>query len=391
MVLYGLGTTIGAGIYALTGTIAGLAGAYAPVAFGVAALLAAFTAFTFAELSARYPRSAGEAVYVASGLGLPRLGTAVGLLVVLAGSVSAATVTNGFVGYASELVALPRALGILGLVAGLGLLAAWGIGQSVRAAAILTGIEVLGLLGVIWVARGELADLPERLPELLPAANVDAWRGIMVASLLAFYAFLGFEDMVNVAEEVKDVQRTLPLAIIVTLLVTTGLYVVVATVAVLAVPPQELAARDAPLSLVWERATGSPSALITVIGVLAMVNGVLIQMIKASRVLYGLAAHSWLPAWLGRVHAGTRTPVRATALVAGVVLAFALWLPLAPLAEITAVLTLAIFTLVNLALWRAKRVDPAPPGVTLFPIWVPIAGFAVSLGFLLFEASRLVS
>jgi amino acid transporter len=121
-----------------------------------------------------------------------------------------------------------------------------------------------------------------------------------------------------------------------------------------------------------------------------MITGALIQVIMASRVLYGLSSHSSLPAWLGRVNARTRTPVRATALVAGVVAALALWLPLAPLAEITSVLTLAIFTLVNLALWRAKRTDPAPAGVIVFPVWVPIAGFSVSLAFLLFEASRYV-
>jgi amino acid transporter len=149
--LYGLGTTIGAGVYALTGEIAGLAGVYAPVAFVVASFMATFTALSFAELSSRFPRSAGEAVYVQEGLGRPRLAQGVGLLVALSGAVSAATITNGFVGYLGELVEVPRAFAILAMLVSLGLIAAWGIGQSVLLAGVLTLVEIGGLLLVIWV------------------------------------------------------------------------------------------------------------------------------------------------------------------------------------------------------------------------------------------------
>jgi amino acid transporter len=388
IVLYGLGTTIGAGIYALTGEVGAVAGMLAPASFLVAALLAAFTAFSFAELSSRYPKSAGEAVYVLEGFGRRRLAAAVGLLVALAGTVSAATISTAFVGYLGELIHLPPPLSLAGVVLVMGLLAAWGVRFSVGIAGIITAIELGGLLLVVWVAGPALGDLPARLGEFAPSAQGVGWGGVLGGALLAFYAFLGFEDMVNVAEEVKDVRRSLPTAILLTLAVTTLLYVVVALVAVMAVPRADLAASPAPLALVYERSSGRPPTPITLIGVLAMVNGALIQIIMASRVLYGLAHQGSLPAWVGRVHPRTHTPVLAVAASASGVLVLALWLPLGRLAAITSILTLVIFALVNLALVRVKRRVPEPAGVRRFPAWIPAAGFAVTLGFLIVEATR---
>jgi amino acid transporter len=390
--LYGVGTTVGAGIYALMGEVAGLAGMQAPVAFLVASLLAAFTAFSFAELSSRYPRSAGEAVYVHEGLGWPRLGAFVGLLVASAGSVSAATISTAFVGYLAEVVIVPRALALLALVIALGGIAFWGIRESVMLASLVTLIEVGGLLLVVWVARGSLGSFPERAGELLPSLDVGAWGGTLAAALLAFYAFLGFEDMVNVAEEVRDVRRNLPLAIVITLAVTTALYVLLASVAVLSVPPAELRGSDAPLAEIYARATGQSPLLLAWIGIVAMVNGALVQIIMASRVLYGLARQGSLPAWLGRVEYRTRTPAAAIAVTSCVVLALALWIPLVRLAEITSVMTLVVFALVNLALWRVKRAGDGPSGVGVgvrtVPAWVPVAGFVATASMLGFEAVR---
>jgi amino acid transporter len=385
--LYGLGTTIGAGVYALTGEIAGLAGVYAPVAFVVASFMATFTALSFAELSSRFPRSAGEAVYVQEGLGRPRLAQGVGLLVALSGAVSAATITNGFVGYLGELVEVPRAFAILAMLVSLGLIAAWGIGQSVLLAGVLTLVEIGGLLLVIWVARDGFVELPPWVPALEPPDG-GAWGGILGASILAFYAFLGFEDMVNVAEEVKNAGRVLPVAIVLTLVLTVLLYVAVASAAVLAVPPVELGRSGAPLALVYERSTGGSGTLITVISVVAMLNGALIQIIMASRVLYGLAAQGALPSSFARIHPRTRTPWTGTAVVTAIAAVLALGFPLAPLAEATSILILVIFALVNLALWRVQGDRPAPPEATTFPRFVPALGFLVSAGFLVFEAFR---
>ncbi|MDH3687222.1 MAG: APC family permease [Myxococcales bacterium] len=384
LVLYGLGTTIGAGIYALTGVIAGRAGMFAPVAFLLASCLAAFTALSFAELSARLPRAGGEAVYVEAGLGSEWLSLAVGLLVTLAGVVSAATVSTAFVGYLAELVPVPRMPAVAFVVCGVGLVAGWGVGPSVRVAAIITLVEIGGLVLVAVTAGEHWAALPARAAEFWPGAQSAGWAAVASAAVLAFYAFLGFEDMVNVAEEVQDVRRTLPRAILLTLGITTLLYAVTATAALLVVPPHELAASEAPLALVYERSGGSP-ALLGVIAVFAMLNGALIQVMKSSRVLYGMASMGRLPARLARVHPRTQTPLLATGLATAVALVLALALPLEQLAAVTSGITLVTFALANLALVALKRRDPHPKGVRTVPGWIPVVGFVVSVGFVGFE------
>ncbi len=383
LIFYGLGTTIGAGIFVLVGKVAGRAGMEAPVSFLVASLLAGFTAFSFAELVARYPRSAGEALYVREGFRSHRMALIVGLMVAMSGIVSSATIINGSVGYVEEFIALPHALGIVLFLCLLTALALWGIGESVTAAALFTILEIGGLLLVIWVARRSLADLPARGHELMPPLDTAAWSGIIAGAMLAFYAFLGFEDLVNVAEEAKDVTRTMPAAIILTLVITILLYVAVSTVSVLTVPVTELAGSDAPLALVYERASGGPATAITGIAIFAVLNGALIQIIMASRVIYGLADQGELPRRLAYVNARTRTPVAATLLVAGIILVLALLVPLERLAEVTSTIVLIVFALVNLALLAIKRRGtPAPEGMRVWPSWVPAIGFVASAGFL---------
>jgi amino acid transporter len=383
LTFYGLGTTIGAGIFVLVGKVAGRAGMAAPVSFLVASLLAAFTAFSFAELVARYPRSAGEAIYVREGFGSHRLALIVGLMVALSGVVSSATIVNGSVGYLHEFVDIPRMLGVVVMLALLTALALWGIGESVTAAAIFTVLEIGGLMLVIWAAKDSFADLPARGVELIPPFEGLPWIGVTAGAMLAFYAFLGFEDLVNVAEESKDVTHTLPMAILLTLALTTLLYVLVATVSVLTVPPAELAQSSAPLAFVYERSTGGTSGIISGIAVFAVLNGALIQMIMASRVIYGLADQHELPGGLAWVHPRTRTPMVATGLVAAAILVLAVGFPLEHLAETTSVIVLVVFALVNLALVMIKRRGtPAPEGVRTYPTWIPTIGFAASTGFL---------
>ncbi len=376
LILYGLGTTIGAGIYALSGVVAGRAGMLAPLAFLLASFIALFSAPSFAELGSRFPRAGGEAVYVREGFGRIGLSVAVGVMVVLAGLISAATVSAAFVGYLGEFVALPRAGTVLVVVLGLGAVAAWGVKESVTVAGLMTLLEIGGLVAVVWLGGGQLAEAPGRAAELF-AIGPSAWQAVGSAAVLAFYAFLGFEDMVNVAEEVKDVRRAMPVAILVTVAVTTLLYVLVGAISVLTVPPSELAASDAPLALVFERCGGS-ARLLGAIGICALLNGVLIQLIKASRVLFGLAGQGGVPAIFGRVAGRTRTPVVATALVTFLAAALAAALPLETLAEATSLVTLTTFALAHLALVLVKRRDPRPAEAMVFPAWVPVVGFALT-------------
>ncbi|MBW2373184.1 MAG: amino acid permease [Deltaproteobacteria bacterium] len=391
IVLYGLGTTIGAGIYALTGKVAADAGMAAPLSFVIAAGLAGFTAFSFAELASRHPRSAGVAVYVRHGFGWSAGAVVVGLLVVLSAIVSAAVLVAGFAGYLAELVATPKSVSIALCALILGAIAVWGITQSALIAAVITLLEIGGLLLVTWAARGALLELPGRLDEFAAIGEISAWRGILSGSILAFYAFIGFEDMVHVAEEVRDVRRNLPRAIVVVLVLTTLIYLVLALACVLAVPPAELAESDAPLALVYESGSGRSATVLSVIAATAMLNGALIQVIMASRILFGLSDDGPLPPVFGRVHPRTRTPVFATVSVTALVLVLALLFPLVALAETTSVITLAVFALVNAALWRLKRLEPHPPDAWLIPRGVPIAGFAVSAFFLAVEATHRLS
>lgn len=386
MVFYGLGTILGAGIYVLVGKVAGHGGLFAPIAFMVAAVVATFTGLSYAELATRFPRSAGAALYVQQGLGRVWLSVLAGFLIILTGIVSAATLANGFVGYLQVFTALPDGLIITVLILGLGLIAAWGISESVMVAAVITVVEIAGLLLILGVAGESLSSLPQRLPSLLPPLELQAWQGILLGAFLAFYAFIGFEDMVNVAEEVKDPQRTLPRAILISLGLATLLYILVALIAVLALPLNELTQTRVPLALIYERATGGAPWLISLISLLAVVNGTLIQIIMGSRLLYGMSREGWLPAAFGQVHARTRTPLLATAVVTAAVLILALWLPLVTLAKATSYIILVLFALIQFALWRIKR--RAPGG---YPLWVPVAGFFTTLSLVVVQTVALLS
>lgn len=385
---YGLGTILGAGIYVLVGKVAGGAGIYAPVAFLVAGIVAAFTAFSYAELAARYPLSAGEAIYVQEGLGLRPLSVLVGGLVVLTGIVSCATMVSGFVGYFQLLWPLPRWLIITTLIFALWVLASWGIVESVRAAIVVTLIEVGGLLLIVGVSGQQFASLPQRLPELLPPFDLDIWHGILLGTFLAFYAFIGFEDMVNVAEEVQEPQRNLPRAILFALGLATLLYLLVALAAVLTLPVDALVQADAPLAEMYRQATGQEPVLIGLVSMFAVSNGALIQIIMGSRVLYGMSRQGWLPPALAYVSPRTRTPLVTTAAMALVVYGLALGAELVALAKAASFIILLVFALINLSLIRVKRRVPVVEGVRSYPIWLPVAGLLSCAVLLLFQSAN---
>lgn len=389
LVFYGLGNIVGAGIYVLVGKVAGVAGMYAPISFLLACLLAMFSAFSYAELSARYPLSAGESVYVHQAFGKRLLSVGVGLMIVLGGMLSSAAILRGFVGHLALFVTLPEVLGIVVSALLLCAIAIWGVRESVRVAVLLTLVEIVGLIMVLWAGRQGLMTLPLRVHELLPPLQLHVWHGIAFGGLLAFYAFLGFEDMVNVAEEVKNPRRNMPLAILLALVIATLLYMLIAVVAVLSVEPALLQQSDAPLVLIYERAGGDYPQVIALIAMFAVVNGVLIQMIMASRILYGLGRQGWIPArmaeLLATVHPVTRTPVMATLLVSVIIMLLALSGPIEQLVEQASSVILLVFVLINAALWRIKSREPHPEGVQVYPRWLPVLGLLTSAGFVIFE------
>lgn len=384
VVLYGLGVTIGAGIYVLLGAAAGKAGIHAPMAFAFAAVVMAFSAASFAELSARFPVSAGEAAYVRDGFRSGKLSLLVGFLVIASGVVSSAAITVGSTGYVRQFVDLPDAVLIPAIALGLGAIAAWGIKESVVFASLFTVVEAGALIAIIVLGIGGEPEIVLEFPDILPAlGDGAAWTGIAGAGLLAFFAFIGFEDMVNLAEEAHEPERNLPKAIFITLTLGTIIYMLVAAVAVTRVPLDALAASNAPLSLVFQTITNISPVAVSAIAIVATLNGVIIQIIMASRVLYGLGRQGSVPAVFAQVSPRTQTPLVATLAVIVCVLVLAMLFPVAELAEWTARVVLVVFALVNAALYRIKRRGDAPgKGHFTAPIWVPVAGVISSLALL---------
>src|ERR1039458_6142641 len=294
LVLYGIGITIGAGIYVLIGAVAGHAGSYAPWSFVLAAVVMAFTVGSYAELTTRFSVSAGEAAYVRAAFRSRAASTLTGLLTIVIGIVSSAAVALGAAGYIAQFTDLPPSAIVALVLAVLGAVAAWGILESVLLASLFTLIEAGGLIAII------VAGLPLAGALRVPPLDIGTLSGIGYASLLAFFAFIGFEDLANVVEEAKVPHRDIPRAMVLTLVISTVMYVAVAAIAVAAVPVAELAASPAPLSLVFRRLAGVSPATISVIAIVAPLNTILAQMTMAARVIYGLAKQGDLPGFAGR-------------------------------------------------------------------------------------------
>ena len=375
LVLYGVGITIGAGIYVLIGAVAGHAGRFAPWSFALASLAMAFTVGSYAELSTRFPVSAGEAAYVRAAFHSRFASTLTGLLTIVIGVVSSATVVLGAAGYIGEFVDLPKAVVVAVVLVALGAVAAWGILESVLLASLFTLIEMGGL--IIIIVAGSYAGVPAfDVLTSPPPFDAAVLSGIGYASLLAFFAFIGFEDLANVVEEAKVPHRDIPRAMVLTLVISTVLYLAVAAIAVAAVPPAELAASPAPLSLVFLAVAGISPATIITIAIVATLNTILAQMTMAARVVYGMARQGDLPRLAGHVHPKTATPLIATALIVGATLVLALLVPFERLAEGTSLATLAVFALVNLSLLRLRHRRHVSHGPHVrVPLWVPVFGF----------------
>ena len=264
LLFYGLGNILGAGIYVLIAEVANTAGMYAPFSFLVALVIVSFTALSYGELASRYPDAAGVALYINEGIGSTRLSVITGLTVALAALISAATIARGFAGYLVELTPiLPEWIALTGLIGTLCLIAVWGIGESVAIAVTLTFVEIGGLLLILWIGLPVLPTLAERVPELIPPLQWDTWYAISLGGFLAFYAFLGFEDMANIAEEVKAPSEAYPKAIIFSLLIATLLYLSVSLVSVLLLSPEQLSSTDAPFTTIYEHATGKEAKVNT--------------------------------------------------------------------------------------------------------------------------------
>ena len=385
LIFYGIGTMLGAGIYVLVGKVSGASGMFTPVAFLVSAILAGFTGFSYAELSARFPKSGGEVVFLQQGLKRNWPGIVIGYMVVLTGIVSAATIMKGFYGYLEVFIEAPEGLVVaLGCLI-LGGIAIWGIGESVSLVGIITLIEVSGLVIVIVVAGDSLGELPARAGEMVPSFSGTDVGMVLTGAFLAFFAYVGFEDLANVAEEAKNPRKSLPIAVIVSLFVATILYVLVALVAVLSLPMDQLAETKAPLADILALKGNKWPWLIAAISIFAVVNGALVQIIMGARVIYGLAEQGYSPRFFKWIPKATGTPVWATVAMTIIIMVLALWFPIVNLAEAASFVILSVFVLVNLSLFLVKIREPHPDGMFKVPLFVPILGGLLSLAFIGFK------
>ena len=387
LVFYGVGVTVGAGIFALIGEITRVAGDHAPLAFLLAGLIAGATGISYALLAAVYPRAAGEAVFVKIGLGAVP-GRLVGLTIAATALASSAVIALAFAGYLAAVAPVPVPVATVGIVALLALVAWAGVRESVALAAIVTVLEVATLVVVAIAGAPLLADAEILARVLTPPADPAALSAVAAAALIAFFAFIGFEDIENMAEETVDPRYVMPRAILLTLAITVAIYAALALIAV-ALPDREgLTASAAPLAFLFEQVSGRSGAPIAAMASIAMVNGILVQIVMASRVLYGMAREGLVPAGLGVLDPRRRTPARAIALVAVLIAGLALFLPIVNLAQAASALVLCVFTTVNVSLWRiGGRVD-ADPSLRLWRWW-GMLGAILSVGLLLAEGARL--
>ncbi|NOQ75273.1 MAG: amino acid permease [Crocinitomix sp.] len=376
LVFYGVGATIGAGIYVLIGAAAGYAGIYAPLAFIIAAIGIIPTAMSYAELSSRYPVSSGEAVYVKAAFRSKFWSLLTGGMVILSGIIASATISIGCAGYLHNFIDINEAILITAIILIMGGIAIKGILESVLVTAVLTVIEAGALIVLIVIGFSsdfiQSSDFGQLFP---PMDDFSIWPGIISASAIAVFAFIGFEDMVNVAEETKNPRKVLPRAIFITLLITALLYTLISFVAISVVPSSELMVSDAPLSLVYERLTGGSPLVLNGVAVFATANTILVQIIMVSRVVYGMSAQNNLPKAFGKINKKTKTPLRATLIVTLITLILALSFPLVKLAEVTSFIILGIWILINLSLIKIKLTDKIhPEGVFKTSLWIPIVG-----------------
>ncbi|BBH68780.1 amino acid permease [Actinoplanes sp. OR16] len=390
LLLFVVGDILGTGVYALTGKVANEVGGAVWLPFLLAFVVALLTAFSYLELVTKYPRAAGAALYTHKAFGIHFLTFMVTFAVMCSGLTSASSASKAFAGNFAEAFDLTLgdgfaltaiALGFITLVA---LINFRGVGESVKANVVLTCVELTGLLIVIfigaWALGGGDGDL-SRLTEFNTPAGDSITLSVTAGTALAFFAMVGFEDSVNMAEETRDPVRIFPKVMLTGLCITGLIYVLVAISAVALVSPAELGEGDTPLlKVVSAGAPGFPLGIFAFITMFAVANSALINMMMASRLLYGMANERVLPRVLGRVHRTRRTPW--VGIVFTTVIAFGLiWFAdLTALGGTTALLLLCVFTVVNVAVLVLRR-DPVDHDHFKAPTVIPVLG-ALACAFL---------
>jgi APA family basic amino acid/polyamine antiporter len=397
LLLFIVGDILGTGVYALTGDVAGEVGGAAWVPFLVAFLIATITAFSYLELVTKYPQAAGAALYAHKAFGVQFVTFLVAFIVMCSGITSASTASRFFA--ANFFTAFDFSWGTAGVVTVallfmlmLALVNLRGVGESVKLNVVLTIIEISGLMLVLfaglWAFTGGGDVDFSRVVAFDTAADKNVFLAVTTATSLAFFAMVGFEDSVNMAEETKDPVKTFPKVLLSGLAIAGVVYVLVAIVAVALVPVGTLEASETPLvEVVKAGAPGLPiETILPFISMFAVSNTALINMLMASRLIYGMSRQHVLPPVLGIVHPKRLSPwvaiIFTTAIAFGLILyvtAFASSRAVSVLGGTTSLLLLAVFAMVNVAVLVLRRDVRAAGGHFKTPTALPVIGCLTSL------------
>jgi basic amino acid/polyamine antiporter, APA family len=391
LLLFIIGDILGTGSYALTGQVAKQVGGVVWLPFLVAFIVAVITAFSYLELVTKYPRAAGAALYAHKAFGIHFVTFIVAFAVMCSGITSASTASRAFAANLSNAFELGLAGGIGITLVGLAfmvLVAAVnfrGVAESVKANVVLTCVELTGLLIIIFIGLWAIAagegDV-SRVTQFKTSADGSVVWPVIAAATLAFFAMVGFEDSVNMAEECKDPTRHFPKVLLAGLIITGLIYVLVSISAITLVSPEQLGEGETPLlKVVQAGAPNFPLELFGFITMFAVANSALINMLMASRLVYGMSRERVLPPVLGKVHSTRRTPYVAigfTTLLAFALITFVGEVP--ALGGTTALLLLCVFAVVNIAVLVLRR-DRVDHKHFRTPTFLPILG-ALSCAFL---------
>jgi APA family basic amino acid/polyamine antiporter len=379
--MYGVGLILGAGIYVLIGEAVGFAGNSVWISFLLGTIVAIFAGLSYAELTALFPKAAAEYTFVKHAFKNNFIAFIIGWLTAITSMITAATVALGFGGYFVQFVNLPITISAILLIAGLSIVNFIGIKESAWANTIFAIITAGGLGLIIFL--GMTFDTTEDI-DYFEAPN--GTTGIILAFVLIFFAFIGFEDMANVAEEVKRPKKTLPRAIILSVVITGIIYILVAFSVVRILNWEELGRSAAPLADVADHAMGfGGSITLSAIALFATASTVLITLVAGSRILYGMAKSGSLPLLLSKVHSKTKTPWIAVIGIFVIAIAFAFIGDIVIVANITVFAVVITFAMINLSVIVLRYTEPqlerpfrVPLNIGKFPI-LPLFGFAVTV------------
>jgi APA family basic amino acid/polyamine antiporter len=403
--MYGVGLILGAGIYVLIGDVAGIAGNALWASFAIAAIIATFTGLSYAELTSMFPKAAAEFAFVKNAFENKLAAFVVGWMITFVAIASAAAVASGFAGYLAVFIpGVDRIFLAIGLVGVLSVINFIGIRESAWLNTAFTMIELAGL-AVIVVAAISIGSFTDVNYYELPQSPVTSMPvvvgAVLAGTTLAFFAFFGFENLANIAEETKNATKTIPKALILSIVITTGIYMLIAISAIALVGWESLSLSDAPLALAAEKAFGVTGAIVlSTVALFATSNTVLMMLVAGSRIMFGMAREKALPSRLGDVHAVTGTPWISVVMIMFATIAIIVLSGgvIADVANVAVFTIFLVYAVVNVALIWLRYRQPALPRPFRSPIairWFPVlagTGLVTSVAMLTqFDAESVVA